>query len=111
MRGINRLLATGLLSVAVSPFCFAGGAPTIGGAADITANITGGIVNAGGGASGFQGTVKQAVASVLDGNIGGKVITTVNLTGGIVNVGGGASGAKITSCQSVGTVGSDCGSN
>lgn len=86
----------------------AGQPPTIGGQADISANITGGIVNAGAGASGFKGTVKQAVASVLTGNVSGGLKLSVDLKGGIVNVGAGASGASITSCQSVGTIGSDC---
>lgn len=89
---------------------FAGDAPSIGGDASITANIgQGGIINAGAGASGFQGTVKQSIASVLSGRVGGGVKLNVTIgEAGIMNVGAGATGAKITACQSIGTIGSDC---
>jgi hypothetical protein len=104
------VLAAAMLLSSVSLAVHASDAPSIGGSATITANVSqGGIINAGAGAGGFQGTVKQAVASVIHGSIAGALATTVNVTqGGIINFGGGASAAKVTACQSVGTVGSDC---
>ncbi len=84
-------------------------APTIAGKASIGVNIKGAILNVGAGASGFTGSAKQAVASVLAGSISGSLTDTVDVKGAILNVGAGASGAKVTSCQSVGTIGSDCG--
>lgn len=93
---------------AVSYPAIGGQPPTIGGEANITANVQGAIANAGAGATGFEGTVKQAVASVLSGTVGGGLKLSVDVKGAIVNVGAGASGAKITACQSVGTIGSDC---
>jgi len=107
MKATTSLAALVALS-AVSFSAIGGTPPTIGGQANIAANIEGGIVNAGAGASGFQGTVKQAVASVLTGSVSGGLKLSVDLKGGIVNVGAGAEGAKIISCQSVGTIGSDC---
>lgn len=107
MKATQSLAALVALS-AVSLSAIGGTPPTIGGEANITANVQGAIANAGAGASGFQGTVKQAVASVLSGNVGGGLKLSVDVKGAIVNVGAGASGAKITACQSVGTIGSDC---
>ncbi|VUD67973.1 hypothetical protein TDB9533_03923 [Thalassocella blandensis] len=98
------------ISLFSCPALYAADAPSIGGSASISADVQGAIINAGAGASGFQGTVKQAVASVLSGSIEGALQTNVQVKGALINVGAGASGAKITACQSIGTVGSDCGS-
>ncbi|UUX51463.1 hypothetical protein NUH88_07140 [Nisaea acidiphila] len=90
----------------------AGDAPSIGGNASLNVNIgQAGVVNAGAGASGFQGSVKQSVGSVLSGNISGGLKDNVSIgQAGVVNVGAGASGAKVTACQSIGSIGSNCDS-
>lgn len=98
-----------LLALFTAP-AFATTAPSVAGQATIGVNVEGAIMNVGAGASGFTGSAKQAVASVLAGNISGSLTDTVTVQGAILNVGAGASGAKVTSCQSVGTIGSDCGS-
>lgn len=106
----TRIKTSLLALVFVAGFAQATDAPSIGGAASINVNVKGAIINAGAGAEGFQGTVKQAVASVISGSIEGTLKTAVNVQGGLINVGAGASGAKITACQSIGTVGSNCNS-
>ena len=87
-------------------------APTIGGGATLNVSVgDAGVVNAGAGASGFKGTVKQSVGSVLSGNISGALKDTVSIgKAGVLNVGAGASGASITACQSIGSIGSNCDS-
>ncbi len=105
--GLRHLFFTSLI---VAGTAHATDAPSIGGKASINVNVKGAIINAGAGAEGFQGTVKQAVGSVISGSIEGSLQTNVSVTGGLVNVGAGATGAKITACQSIGTVGSNCNS-
>jgi len=105
----NHLLFSSAMLAAFAGPAFATTAPSIQGEAKISVNIKGAILNVGAGASGFTGSAKQAVASVLDGTISGSLTDNVDVKGAILNVGAGASGAKVTSCQSVGTVGSDCG--
>jgi hypothetical protein len=83
-------------------------APSIGGGAKININVKGAIVNAGGGGEGVMGTAKQAVGSVLSGNIAGKLEDNLNITGGVMNIAAGDEGAEATACQSVGTVGNSC---
>lgn len=106
---MNRIVFA-LSAAAISFSAFAGSAPSIGGDADISVNIgAAGIVNAGAGAGRAKLTVKQAIGSVLHGNVSGGLKLNVDIgSAGVVNVGAGAGGAKITACQSIGTIGSDC---
>jgi hypothetical protein len=94
----------------VSSSAFAGSAPSIGGAATITATIgEAGVINVGGGAGGATVNAKQAVASVLSGTVQGALTLAVDVgQAGVINVGGGVGGATVNACQSVGTIGSDC---
>ena len=105
----NHFICSAAMLALFSVPAFATTAPSIAGKASIGVNIKGAILNVGAGASGFTGSAKQAVASVLAGTISGSLTDNVDVKGAILNVGAGASGAKVTSCQSVGTIGSDCG--
>lgn len=97
---------------AVSFSAFAGDVPKIGGEASITVNTgMGGIINVGASAGATGIVAKQAVGSVLHGDVTGALKITVDTKmAGILNVGGGTGAGKVEACQSIGTIGSDCSS-
>ncbi len=104
MKKVTLLVVTCIFSLSA----LATDPPSIGGSANIGANIEGGIVNGGAAEGGAKVTLKQSVASVLHGSVGGKLDLNVDLKGGIVNAGAAEAGASVDACQSVGSVGSDC---
>ena len=86
----------------------AGDAPSIGGSANISADIKGAVINGGQAGGASKMTLKQSVASVLHGNVSGQLKLSVSVKGGIANAGLADAGATVDACQSVGSIGSDC---
>jgi hypothetical protein len=83
-------------------------APSIGGAASISADIKGAVINGGAASGGAKATLKQSVASVLHGSVSGSLKLNVSVKGAVMNAGLADGGAEVTACQSVGSIGSDC---
>ncbi len=100
-----------ILSVISSFSLMAKEPPKIGGKATISVTVgQAGIINLGAAGEG-KSSAKQAVGSVLQGNISGGLDISVNTSqGAIINVGAGAAGVAF-SCQEVGTIGDNCDEN
>jgi len=103
-----KVLVLGILMSFLPLGVLAADAPSIGGSANISADIKGAVINGGQAGGGSNLTLKQSVASVLHGSVSGQLKLSVSVKGAIANAGLADAGATVDACQSVGSIGSDC---